>query len=87
MTGALPLALPDEAGVDEALSRVEAALARLDCALRRSREQQLAVARETVELEVRHERLREVVGDALGLLDGLIATEVAKPAAPVDGTA
>lgn len=58
--------------INPALDRIEAALKRIDHAARRARQARLAAADETAQLEVRHEILREKVGDALTTLDALI---------------
>ncbi|WDF71540.1 hypothetical protein [Novosphingobium sp. KACC 22771] len=59
--------------VNTALDRIEAALERIDHAARRARQDRLAAADQTAQLEGRHEILREKVGDALSTLDALIA--------------
>ena len=56
-----------------ALERIEAALDRLALAASRARDMRLAAAAQTVELEVRNEKLSEAVGEALGQIDTLIA--------------
>jgi hypothetical protein len=65
----------------QALSRIEAALARLTQGASKAQAQKLANARAMVALEVDNERLREAVGEALAQIDGLIAKV---ESAPVD---
>lgn len=64
---------PEPAPMNSALDRIEAALDRITHAAQRAREARLEAAGQTAQLEVRHEILREKVGDALSTLDGLIA--------------
>lgn len=56
-----------------ALDRIEIALDRLALAATRARDMRLAAAARTADMEVRNERLREAVGEALGQIDTLIA--------------
>ncbi|MBB3954617.1 hypothetical protein [Novosphingobium sediminicola] len=63
----------DPAPINPALDRIEAALDRIAHAAQRAGQARLEAAGQTAQLEVRHEILREKVGDALSTLDGLIA--------------
>ena len=56
-----------------ALDRIEIALDRLALAATRTRDMRLAATARTADMEVRNERLREAVGEALGQIDTLIA--------------
>jgi signal transduction protein with GAF and PtsI domain len=56
-----------------ALDRIEIALDRLALAATRARDMRLAATARTADMEVRNERLREAVGEALGQIDTLIA--------------
>lgn len=58
--------------IERALGRIEAALERITRATERAQQARLDAAGQTARLEVRHEVLRERVGEALVTLDGLI---------------
>lgn len=59
--------------MNTALDRIEAAMDRIAHAAQRARQARLDAAGQTAQLEVRHEVLREKLGDALSTLDALIA--------------
>lgn len=62
----------EPAPINTALDRIEAAMDRIAHAAQRARQARLDAADQTARLEVRHEILREKVGDALTTLDALI---------------
>lgn len=71
--GRMHLSEHHPAQIDSALARIDAALERITRAARKAQQARLETASHTVQLEVRHEILREKVNDALASLDGLIA--------------
>ncbi|WCT78521.1 hypothetical protein [Novosphingobium humi] len=62
----------EPAPINTALDRIEAAMDRIAHAAQRARQARLDAADQTARLEVRHEILREKVGNALSTLDALI---------------
>lgn len=62
----------EPAPINTALDRIEAAMDRIAHAAQRARQARLDAAYQTARLEVRHEILREKVGNALSTLDALI---------------
>ncbi|HWU02915.1 MAG TPA: hypothetical protein VN222_09275 [Novosphingobium sp.] len=74
---------PEGSGACEgALERIDAALARFDAALARQAQSRLGMAAEAVALEVRNERLREAVDNALRDIDRLIGQHAPITPAP-----
>jgi len=66
---------------DQPLERIEAALARITAALHDAEAARQAAAAQTAQASADNQRLRSVMGEALGQIDGLI-TRVAEASPP-----
>jgi hypothetical protein len=67
--------------IDQPLERIEAALARITAALQQAEAARQAAFAQTTQTSADNHRLRSVMGEALGQIDGLI-TRVAESTPP-----